>query len=389
MYNNLDRAVQLLYIIIALNLAFMVILYAIKLRGINNRKLHDRFQAKFKDYLTYIQVNIHGADPLKAPPWTMNQVEKETMLARLSDMIECFSGEQRKKLIRLCEDLGFVQHYLARLNHGSNRVKLDAAYHLGCMRVKEAAPALLEMLKDHPLNSALFIVARALAKCARDGRDIRTMVELLLQHDKNFYELIVSIITDSEQETASLYTEYVNSPHPVYIRIGLIGLSDCIGPAAASAVYRLIDSEHEDIQIKAVEVYLKSPRLLPIHIAEKLLSHTNFDIRRLVIDALSGIKNPAYVELMKGGLMDSEHRVVHMCVKGLLRMGEDGMAVLCERAAATQGTERGQFLQQLIDEELRHLSMQLHHLDKLTQYNTLLYIYNKIIRKNKRIYRVV
>ena len=78
------------------------------------------------------------------------------------------------------------------------RAKLDAAYHLGCMRVQEAAPALLEFLNEHKLNSSLFIVARAIAKCARDEQDIQQMVRALLKHNKRFYDLIVDIIEEAD-----------------------------------------------------------------------------------------------------------------------------------------------------------------------------------------------
>ncbi|GIQ71520.1 HEAT repeat domain-containing protein [Xylanibacillus composti] len=389
MYTNLHIAIQALCVIIALNLLFMAFLYAIKLRNIKRQKLHDRFQVKFKDYLTYVQANLEGPDPLRVPPWTMNLVEREAMQEKLNDMIECFSGEQRQKLIRLCEDMGFVKHHLARLNSRSYRARLDAAYHLGCMRVKEAAPALLDMLKEHPLNSALFVVARALAKCARNEQDIRAMVQVLLQHNRKYDELVVSIIADTELETASLYTDYVNHEHPAYIRIGLIGLNEYTNPAAAAAVYRLMDSGHADIQLKAVDVYLKSSRLLPKHVVSKLLSHANFEIRRMVIHAMANMKSAAYLEPMRDGLADADQRVVYACAKAMLKMGEGGVAALCERAAANRGTERGNFLQNLIEEELRQLSMQLHNLNKLTQYNTLMYTYDKAFRQNARMYRVV
>lgn len=389
MYTNLNAAIQALYIILAFNLVCMVIIYAIKLRSIRRRKLNDRFQAKFKDYLTYVQANLDGLEPLRDPPWTMNPVEREAMQEKLNDMMECFSGEQRHKLFRLCQDLGLVQYHLERFNSRSYRVKLDAAYHLGCMRVKEAVPALLDMLKEHPLNSALFVVARAVAKCARSQQELEAMVQILLQHNKKCYELIVNMIADSEVDAGSLYMGYVSHENPAYVRIGLIGLNGYTDPAAASAVFRLMDSKLEDIQVKAVDVYLKSSRLLPRNVVSKLLSHPNLAIRGLTIEALADIKNPAYVGLMKTSLGDADQRIVYSSAKGLLRMGEEGMVALCESAAAVQDKERGQFMQQLIDDEIKHLSMQLHNWDKLKQYNTLMYTYDKIFRKSKRIYRAV
>lgn len=389
MYTNLNAAIQALYVILAFNLVCVVIIYAVKMRSIRRKKLNDRFQTKFKDYLTYVQANLDGIEPLRVPPWTMNPVEREAMQEKLNDMMEIFSGEQRHKLAQLCVDLGLVQYHMERFNSRTYRVKLDAAYHLGCMRVKEAVPNLLDMLKEHPLNSSLFVVARAVAKCARSQQDLGAMVQTLLQHNKKCYELIVDMIADSDVDAGSLYTGYVSRQDPAYVRIGLIGLNVYTDPAAASAVYRLMDSKHEDIQIKAVDLYLKSSRLLPRNVVSKLLSHPNLGIRRLTIEALADIKSTAYIELMTTSLSDADQRIVYASAKGLLRMGEEGMVALCERAVAVQGVERGQFMQQLIDDEIKHLSMQLHNWDKLMQYNTLMYTYDKVFHRSKRIYRVV
>lgn len=389
MYTNLHAAIQVLYVILAFNLICVAIIYAIKVRSIRRRRLNDRFQTKFKDYLTYVQANLDGVEPLRVPPWTMNAVEREAMQEKLNDMMEIFSGEQRHKLVQLCLDLGLVQHHQERFNSRSYRVKLDAAYHLGCMRVKEAVPGLLDMLQKHPLDSSLFVVARAVAKCARSQQELQAMVETVLGHNKKCYELIVNMIADSDVDAGSLYTSYVSHKNPAYIRIGLIGLNVYTDPAAASAVYRLMDAEQEDIQLKAVDLYLNSSRLLPRNIVSKLLNHSNLSIRQLTIEALADMKNTAYVELMTFSLNDPDQRIVYASGKGLLRMGEEGMVALCESAAAIQGTERGQFMLQLIEDEIKHLSMGLHNWNKLMQYNTLVYTYDKIFRKSKRIYRVV
>ncbi|MCD1259675.1 hypothetical protein B5M42_012610 [Paenibacillus athensensis] len=389
MYTHIQAAVQALYVIVAFNLLFMAVIYAVKLRNIRRSKLNERFQTKFKIYLTYVQANLEGAEPLRVPPWTMNPVEREAMQEKLNDMIEMFSGEQRHKLARLCRDLGLVQRQLERFNSRMYRVKLDAAYHLGCMRVKEAAPGLLAMLKEHPLNSARYVVARAAAKCAGSRQELEALVQTLLERDKMGYALIVDMIADSDVDAGPLYTDYLGHEQPAYVRVGLIGLTGYTDPAVASAVFRLLDSRHEDIQCKAVDLYLQSSRLLPGNVVSKLLSHPHLDIRRLTIEALAELKSPVYVEMLKAALGDADQRIVHASAKGLLRMGELGMTALCERAAAAQGTERGQFILQIIDDEIKQLSMQLHHWDKLMQYNTLTYTYDKLFRKSKRIYRVV
>ena len=174
-----------------------------------------------------------------------------------------------------------------------------------------------------------------------------------------------------------------------YIQIGITGLKNVTNPGAAAAVYRLMDSSNAEIQKQAVEVYLKSSHLLPKNMVDKLLSHKDADIRYLAVKALSNLKNGAYVSLMKKGLLDEDQRVVYCCAEGLMHLGEKGMLALCETARDTRGVGRGEAIQYIIEEQIKRLSMQLHNLDKLTRYNTLMYTYDKIFSKNKQIYRVV
>lgn len=389
MYTDIQLAVNTLYAFIVLNMVFVVLIYAVKLRTIRRNKRYGQLHLKFKDYLTYVQANLEGEGRLRVPPAAMTAVEAEALQDWLYDRIECFTGEQRQKLKDLCEDLGFVQCYLHRLKGRSYRTKLDAAYHLGCMRVKEAVPVLLEFLHRHKLDSSLFVVARAIAKCARDEQDVNEMVRMLLKHEKKFYDLIVDIIEDSDLDQAALFTGFVNQEEPAYKQIGLTGLKRHTNPGAAAAVYRLTEAAEEDIQRKAVEVYLQSSPLLPKHLVNKLLSHASADIRYLTIQALADMKHTAYAALMKNSLSDEDPRVAFSCAKGLMQMGQEGTAVLCEAAWEARGKGHGEALRGMIEEEIQLLSSQLHDLEKLTRYNWLLYSYEKTFSKNKQIYRVV
>ncbi|WP_019119602.1 HEAT repeat domain-containing protein [Brevibacillus massiliensis] len=390
MITSTNIAINILYVLVACNAIFMVVVYAMKLKEVKTRRAFDQFQIKFKDYLTYIQAHLHSEERLRLPNIPMSQVERGFLQDWLNDMIESFTDtKQRQKLTLLCEDLGLIEYHMQRLGSGSYRAKVDAAYHLGCMRVGEAVPLLLKMLRQHKHDSSLFVIARAVAKCARDEHDVKQMVRSLLKHEKGFHDLLVDIIQESDIDQFALFTEFVQEEHPTLIMIGLTGLKEYSSPGVASAAYRLIDHEREEIQVRAVELYLNSSPFFPKNVVHKLLHHANGEIRLLTIQALSTLRNESFVNALKDSLQDEDKRVVHASAIALINLGQTGISALCTGALAYRGQEKGEWLQGIIEEEIKHLSTEPHDLDKLTRYNALLYAYEKTLGKKNRIYRVV
>jgi len=386
-YNNIDVAIKFLYVLIALNILFAVLVYAMKIKKLGRNRTESRFETKIKDYLTYVLANIE--EELNIPPYSLNKVEQAVMQERLNDMIENFTGAPREKCIALCKQLGLVQYHLKRLEKGSYAMKIDAAYHLGCMRVQEAVPALLELLQAQKLNSSLFIIARAIAKCARDARDVKEMVQIMLRHNKGFYDLLVDMIKEADIDHGAVFGEFIGRGSNELIHIGLCGLKDYAEPTVASAVYRLIDSPDKVIQRKAVEIYLQSVHFIPRNVVQKLLQHGVDDVRVLTIQAIADLKLDTYIDVMRETLMDDSKRVAAASVKGLLLLGEEGIAELCEVIAEVRGADKGEYLHVLVEEELEQLSKQLQDLNKLTRYNSLIYHYEKTLGNNRPIIRVV
>ncbi|WP_239617952.1 hypothetical protein [Cohnella mopanensis] len=389
MYINIEVAIRFLYVLIVLNVAFAVVVYAMKIKNLKRTRTERRFEVKIKDYLTYILIHIEGKEPLNLPPFPLNKAEQKAMQERLNDIIESFTGTAREKCMELCRRLGLVQDHLDRLKKGSYSVKIDAAYHLGCMRVQEAVPALLKLLQTHKRNSSLFVIARSIAKCARDEQDVQEMVQIVLRHNKGFYDLLVDMIKEADIDHGALFAEFIQRESHEFIQIGLCGLKDYTEPTVASTVYRLIESPDRTIQYKAMEIYLKSVHFIPRNVVQKLLRHPMDEVRVLTVQAIADLKLARYIDVMRSALLDESKRVSDASAKGLLLLGEGGIAQLCEVAAEARGSERGEYLHMLIEEQIKSLSLQPHDLDQLTRYNSLVYHYEKTLGKNKRIYRVV
>lgn len=388
-YINLEVAIKFLYVLILLNVAFAVVVYALKIKKLNRVRMERRFELKSKDYLTYVLSHIEDKEPLNAPPFSLNKVEREIMQERLNEMIESFTGTSREKCMALGERLGLVQLQLNRLKKGSYAVKIDAAYHLGCMRVQEAVPDLLKLLQKHKLNSSLFVIARSIAKCARDEQDIKEMLRIVLKHNKGFYDLLADMIKEANVDYGALFTAFIQGENHEFIHIGLRGLKDYTEPTAASVVYRLLDSPDPTIQHKAVEIYLKSVHFIPRNVVQKLLKHPVDEVRILAIQAIADLKLATYIDVMRSALLDQSMRVSDASAKGLLLLGEEGIAELCSVASEARRSGQGEYLQKLIEEQIESLSLQRHDLDRLTRYNSLVYHYEKTFGKSKRIYRVV
>lgn len=389
MYINIEVAIRFLYALILMNVVFAALVYAIKIKNLIRARTERRFEAKIKDYLTYVLIHIEGTEPLNAPPFSLNKVEREALQERLNEMIENFTGAPRDKCIELCKRMGLVQHHLDRLDKGSYSVKIDAAYHLGGMRVREAVPALLKLLRTHKRNSSLFVIARSIAKCARDERDVKEMVQILLRHNKGFYDLLVDIIKEADIDHGALFAEFIQRDSYEFIQIGLCGLKEYTEPTVASAVYRLLDSPDRAIQYKAVEIYLKSVHFIPRNVVQRLLRHSMDEVRVLAVQAIVDLKLVPYIDVMRSALTDASKRVSAASANGLLLFGEEGAAQLCGAAAEAGGSEQGEYLRTLIEEQIQSLSTQLQDPDRLKRYNSLAYHYGKAFDKNKRIYRVV
>ncbi len=387
---SINAAINILYILAAVNLIFMLVVYVQKFKNVREMQASERFQSKFKDYLVYIQAHVHSEERLRLPNVQVSKTDRQFLQERLNDMIESFTDvRQRQKLTLLCEDLGFIRYHLQRLDGRSYRAKVDAAYHLGCMRVGEAIPSLLKMLRQHKHDSALFVIARAVAKCARDEHDVKQMVRSLLKHEKGFYDLLVDIIQESTIDPYALFAEFVHDEHPTMIMVGLTGLREYSSPSVASTAYQLIEHENEQIQVRAVELYLNSSHFIPKHVVNRLLQHRNGDIRLLTIQAIAAFRNASYGSTLKESLKDQDKRVVYASAIGLIDLGQPGIAALCTGALELWGEPQGECIQGIIEEELKRLSTELHDLDMLTRYNALLYAYEKTLGKQKRIHRVV
>src|SRR5690606_37950061 len=112
---------------------------------------------------------------------------------------------------------------------------------------------------------------------------------------------------------------------PALIHIGLTGLKEYTNPGISAAVYRLIDSDNAEIQRKAIMIYLKSFVLLPKNVVNKLLQHSDAELRLVTIQTVSELHNPTYIDALEQCLHDQDQRVVYASATGLIQLGQGGV----------------------------------------------------------------
>lgn len=390
MGQSLDTVMTILYVLIAVNVGFAAAIYMMKLKHIRRRHAVERFQRRYSDYLTYIHANVESADDLRPPPHRMHRSDIDALQAKLNDMIESFVGEPRRKLLRLCEQLGFIRYHLKRLHSRTTYGnKIDSVYHLGCMRVEAAVPAMLDLLRKHRNDPTMFIIARALAKCAKDDESIHEMVRILLDKGVEAPELMADMIEEADIDPTTIYLEYLDRDEAAYYMIGLAGLKDHIIPGMTEKVFPFLDAEQSSVRQDAVEIYLKSAAILPQDALLKLLNHECEHVRLATFRHLGQWRNRIPVRLLVNGLHDGSRQIVHACALEFMQMGEEGIQSLCQAAVHMDKDTSGAYLRAIIEEEIRMLSDRLHSVPDLVRYNTLKYEYEKAYGLNKQLHDAV
>jgi hypothetical protein len=223
----LEHLVEILSVFILFGTASLFIM---KARNIWLEKRTARYALKHQDYFSYIAAHLDEDTPLGVPYGPLKPLELKVIQEKLFAWIEQIQGEHRTKLTDLCRRLGLVELNQAKLRSGVHWDQVDAAYNLGVMRCKESVPELLNLLAKEKHDSSRFVIARAIAKCARDVSDLRSMVHLLVEHRRNVYELIADILLDSSVDYTPLLLEFLTEKDEELVKIALTALRGQTNP---------------------------------------------------------------------------------------------------------------------------------------------------------------
>lgn len=223
--------VAYLFIQMAAAAVLLIVCGLLVCKGVNayGHRKRLKCEEKHRAYFIRIQNGLDQDGALPKPERKLNRVERTVVQAKLMAWIDRVDGLSREKLIALCEELGFVDRELIRLQSRFSVRKSKAAYRLGMMRSKLAAPALLEEFRKQPFGPSLFIFARSLALCARGSDDLETMVLQIVKHRRPVHEITASILEEADGDFSELLELLLLNGNPDSKRIALL----CLDKAAA------------------------------------------------------------------------------------------------------------------------------------------------------------
>jgi hypothetical protein len=279
-------------------------LIVLKLRNLQVERQSLRYALKHQEYFDYVAANLDEDQPLNRPFGTLRPLERKIIRDKLFAWMRQIRGVQRARLAELCRHLGFETEQIKRLHSRFRSVQVDAAYNLGVMRSKEACPLLLELQQDESFGAPLFIITRAIARSARDSNDIRQMVQLIIEHRKDCYELVADILQDVNLDYRALLMEWLQSEEEDYVKIGLLCLNGQTSLKVDEYLVKLFQSKQREIRIQAVKVWLKQSASPTPAVIIDFLAHSDWEIRAQAAKAAGALGSPLFLEPLKETMED-------------------------------------------------------------------------------------
>lgn len=383
MHATLTVAIAFLYGLCALTMLALLVLFGLKLRHIQADKMTKRCLEKYRDYFLYLQAHGEEEERFQLPPGNVTVKEKQIIQKQLFELMERFTGFYRQKLNWLCEDMGLIKLDMERLNSFWKWTKIDAAYNLGMMRAEQAVPGLLQLLEQSKYESSMFIVARSLAKCARDLNDLRQMVVLLVRHRKHFHQLIVDMISDSPLDPEELFISFLTDEDPDLVKVGLIGLSVHAQLDEVPGLYELVRSADKDVRIKAVKLMCQDVRYLTPERVDHFLTHRDWEIRAAMAKAIGELGLADFIPRLKQAVGDENWWVRHYSAHSLAQLQVEGFAALCEILRDERSGTKTELAHQVVQQELERSKQQRSDVATQLEYNEKLYLYQQLTRKTR------
>jgi hypothetical protein len=292
---------EILSVIILLGASGLIVL---KLRNLQVERQSLQYALKHQEYFDYVAANLDEDQPLNRPFGTLRPLERKIIRDKLFAWMRQIRGVQRARLTELCRHLGFEAEQIKRLHSRFRWVQVDAAYNLGVMRSKEACPLLLELQEDESFGAPLFIITRAIARSARDINDIRQMVQLIIEHRKDCYELVADILQDVNLDYSALLIEWLQSEEEDYVKIGLLCLNGQTSLKVDEYLVKLFQSKQREIRIQAVKVWLKQSVSPTPAVIIDFLAHSDWEIRAQAAKAAGALGSPLFLEPLKETMED-------------------------------------------------------------------------------------
>jgi HEAT repeat protein len=377
MFQHLAVAIGFIWVCGILIVICLTILLILKTRNNRREKQTEQILRKYQDYFTYLQAHLDDEESLRPPAARLKHRELLAIQQKLIELMERLKENQVRKLAQLCDRLGLVEYNRKRLRSKFHWRRIDAAYNLGAMRAAEAVPELLGLLDKKKFDSSLFIVARSIAKCARNRSDLREMTMRMIRHNRNCHRLVADLLKESSAEYLPLLVEFLDSKDSDLVKIALFGLTALNEPGIADKLHDLAGSAEKELRIKAVKALMNSGYALSRSSIARFMEHPDWEIRAAVAKALGQIGSADYIDLLRKGVTDQHWWVRYNSATSLAMLDEPGFVALCQIASENKDQQIAGMAHCLLQETLMKQASDLNQVDKVVQYNRKLHMYQK------------
>jgi HEAT repeat protein len=382
MFQHLAVAIGFIWMAGILIVICLTILLILKTSNNRREKQTEQILRKYQDYFTYLQAHLDDEDPLRPPAVSLRQRELLAIEGKLIELMERVKENQVRKLALLCDQLGLVEYNRKRLRSKFHWRRVDAAYKLGAMRAAETVPELLSLLERKKYDSSLFIVARSIAKCARDRNDLREMTLRLIKYRQNFHQLVADLLKESSVDSLPLLEEFLDGTDSDLVKIALIGLTEQTEPGIADKLHNLVSSGEKELRIKAVKALMRSGNALSINAIARFMDHPDWEIRAAVAKALGQTGSTDCIDVLKKGITDRHWWVRYNSATSLTMLDEPGFIALCEMAAESKDQQIAEMAHCLLLETIMKQASDLNQVDKVVRYNRKLHMYQKFFGRS-------
>lgn len=388
MDSHLTLAIYFIYVCLGLIGAGILLLFGFRIRALNTEKKSEMYLQKHQDYFKFIQTHLGGSSDLPLPPGKLTKLERRVIQQKLIEWIEGLKGDLQGKLIKLCHDAGFVSDDINLLDSLFYGRRIAAAYRLGGMRASEAVPRMLTMLETQKYSPLSIVIARAIAKSAERGDQLKEMLHHLLRHGKPIHNMAADILMETGLDTSRLLLKLLEDENPDFVKVALVAMWGQAVPEVVPALDRLVGAGEKDVRAEAVKLYLSSNPVLKDETIRELMADPDWEVRAEVAKSLGNMHAAGSIPLLRTALQDTNWRVRNHSAESLAKLGETGFEVLCQIAKHGSGVERETALYHIEKSMLEEGEHQ--KLDQMVAYNKKKLLYERYfgVSENKPVRQV-
>jgi len=372
MFQHLEVAHGFIMVSSVLILTGIVTLLALKQRNLVITRKKRALREKHADYFAYVMAHLDTDETLKLPADALNKWDLLVLQEELIEMAERVKGAHRARLSVLFQQLGLPVREMNRLTSMLGARRIEAAYKLGAMGCGQAVPALLSLLDREKDEAGRFIIARAIARCARQGEDVRDMAVKMLDTLSASPRLMAELLNEARVDVVPVLKQWLQQDDHRLVLVAMASLPSQLDQGIANLLWPHLQSSEKEIRIQAAKLLLQGNLWLQPTEKEAFFTHEDWEIRAMAAKAAGRWTEEHLIPSLMKVMEDRNWWVRRNAALSLGLLGEAGFRALCEVAAHSTNEETAHLARQSIQRALRS-DGPAHHQERLRKQRQAIY----------------